>query len=153
VSLRETLQNDLKEAMRQRDDVRRSVLRLALTAIKNAEVEAGAPLDDEAIQRVLRQQVKQRRESIEEFERGNRPDLVAREQAEIGVLQTYLPQQLSRDEIVAMARRVIADTGATSPRDLGKVMPRLMAEVDGRAEGRTVNQIVQELLAGRAPSQ
>ena len=153
MSLRETLQNDLKEAMRQRDDVRRSVLRLALTAIKNAEVEAGAPLDDEAIQRVLRQQVKQRRESIEEFERGNRPDLVAREQAEIGVLQTYLPQQLSRDEIVAMARRVIADTGATSPRDLGKVMPRLMAEVDGRAEGRTVNQIVQELLAGRAPSQ
>lgn len=140
--------------MRQRDEIRRAALRMALTAIKNAEVEAGGPLDDPAVEQVLQREIKQRRDSIEQFRRGNRLDLADREQAEIAVLQTYLSARpLSREEIIAIARRVISETGASSSRDIGKVMPRLMPEVRDRADGREVNRIVQELLSSQSPGQ
>lgn len=147
MSLRDRLNADLREAMRRGDEARRSVIRLVLSAIRYAEVEQGKPLDDEGILRVINKEVKQHRESIAEFERGHRPDLVAKEKAELDVLLSYLPQQMSRHEIEAVVRRVIDEVGAKGPADLGKVMPKVMAEVRGRAEGREVNKVAQELLA------
>ncbi|MBI4320664.1 MAG: GatB/YqeY domain-containing protein [Chloroflexi bacterium] len=135
--------------MRDRDETRRSVVRLILAAKKNVEVERGHVLADEEITRVIESQAKMRREAIAEFTRGKRPDLVAKEQAELEVLLGYLPQQLSPAEIEAVARRIIAEVDARGPTDLGKVMPKVMAEVRGRADGRLVNQIVQGLLGGK----
>lgn len=147
VSLQDKLMEDLKDAMRRGDETRKLVIRMARAAIKNAEVERGRPLDESEVLRVIEKEAKQRRDSIAEFARGNRPDLVAKEQAEIEVLQEYLPKQLSHDEIVAIVRRVITQVDARGPTDLGKVMPKVMAEVRGKADGRVVNQIVQDLLS------
>lgn len=147
MNLQERLMEDLKDAMRRGDETRRSVIRMVRAAIKNAEVERGRPLGDDEVLRVIEKEVKQRRDAIVEFTRGNRPDLVAREQAEIEVLLSYLPKQMSREEIEQVARRVIAQVGARGPTDVGKVMPKVMAEVRGRADGRIVSQIVQELLS------
>ncbi len=147
MNLQERLMEDLKDAMRRGDETRRSVIRMVRAAIKNAEVERGRPLGDDEVLRVIEKEVKQRRDAIVEFTRGNRPDLVAREQAEIEVLLSYLPEQMSREEIEQVARRVIAQVGARGPTDVGKVMPKVMAEVRGRADGRIVSQIVQELLS------
>lgn len=149
MSLKDVLNNDLRQAMRQHDDTRRSVIRMVLSAVRYAEVEQGKPLDDEGILRVISKDVKQHRESISEFERGNRPDLVAKETAELNVLLSYLPEQMSRDEIVSIVQKVIDEVGARGPTDMGKVMPRVMGMVRGRAEGREVNRVVQELLAKR----
>lgn len=147
MSLQDKLMEDLKDAMRRGDETRKLVIRMARAAIKNAEVERGRPLDESEVLRVIEKEAKQRRDSIAEFARGNRPDLVAKEQAEIEVLQEYLPKQLSHDEIVAIVRRVITQVDARGPTDLGKVMPKVMAEVRGKADGRVVNQIVQDLLS------
>lgn len=149
MSLGQKLQEDLKQAMKQRDEIRRSVVRMVLAAQKYAEVDSGRALTDDEILRVIEKQAKMRRESIAEFAKGNRPDLVAKEQAELQVLLTYLPQQMSRDAVEVIARRVIDEVGATQPSDIGKVMPKIMGEVRGRADGRLVNQIVQELLGKR----
>ncbi|MCL5959355.1 MAG: GatB/YqeY domain-containing protein [Chloroflexi bacterium] len=146
MSLQDRIMEDLKDSMRRRDEIRVSVIRLLRASIKNAEVEKLRPLDDAEVLRVVEKEAKQRRESIYEFARGNRPDLVAREEAELAILLEYLPQQMSQDEVEAAARRVIAEVGATGPGDIGKVMPRLMAEVRGKADGRLVSQVVQGLL-------
>lgn len=146
MNLQERLMEDLKDSMRRREEIRVSVLRLLRAAIKNAEVEKLHPLDDSEVLRVIEKEAKQRRESIAEFSRGNRPDLVAREEAELAILLEYLPRQMSRDEVEDAARRVIAEVGARGPTDVGKVMPRLMAEVRGKADGKLVGQVVQELL-------
>jgi uncharacterized protein YqeY len=148
MSLKERLAEDLKEAMRAGDETRKSTLRMALTAIKNAEVAAIKQFDDQEVLGVLQKQAKQRRESIEEFRKANRADLVERETAELKVLESYLPQQMSREEIEAEARSVIAELGAEGPRDKGRVMQALMARLAGRAEGRTVNEVVTTLLSG-----
>ncbi len=148
MTLKEQLQADLKDALRQNDRLRRSVLRLSLAALHNAEISAGQELDEAAAVGVLAKQAKQRKESIEEFRRGNRQDLVEKEEAELAVLSAYLPQQASREEIAEAARQVIQETGASEPRDLGKVMPVLMEQLRGRADGREVNEVVRELLAG-----
>lgn len=164
-TLRERLQADLADAMRSRDETRKTTLRLLLAAIKNAEIRtppAGASdeelarmaelppleLDDAAVLALIQKQIKQRRESIEQFQKAGRTELVQKESAEIAVLESYLPQQATRDEIEAAARKVIAETGASSPRDLGKVMPHLTKAFAGRADGRTINEIVRSLLAG-----
>jgi len=146
MSLKETLQADLKEAMRQNDTVRKTALRLVLAAVTNAEIERG-PLSDADIQAIIAKQVKQRRESLAAFQKGGREDLMAQEEAELKVLSAYLPQQMSRAEIEELAAQVIAQVGATSPRDLGKVMRELMPRVKGRADGRLVNEVVRELLS------
>lgn len=146
--LQERLFEDLKDAMRQRDDLRRSTLRLIRAAIQNEEIAQRKPLDDGGVTDVLSRLARQHQESIAEFQRGNRPDLVEREQAELGILRQYLPQQLTRQEIVGLARRAIDEAGATGPTDLGKVMGRLMPQVRGRAEGAQVRQVVAELLGG-----
>ena len=146
MSLKERLNTDLRAAMRGRDDQRRDVLRLVLASVHNAEIAAGKGLDDDATLAVLAKEAKQRRESIEEFRKGNRPDLADKEEAELAVISAYLPQQATREEILEAARRVVQETGASGPRDLGKVMPVLMQQFRGRAEGRDVNDVVRELL-------
>lgn len=146
VSLKEQLSADLKEALRARDERRKGALRFLMAAVHNAEIEAGHELDDGGVLAVIAKQVKQSRESIEEFRKGGRDDLVAKEEAELAVLMGYLPQQMSRDEIVAEARQVIAETGARGPGDKGKVMPVLINKLRGRAEGREINEVVTELL-------
>jgi len=146
MALKQKLNDDLREALRSQDELRKTTIRLALSAIHNAEIAAGKELDDAGVTAVLAREVKQRRESIEEFKKGNRQDLVDKEQGELDILLTYLPQQMSREEIADVARRIIAETGATGPRDKGKVMPVIMNELRGRADGSEVNAVVTELL-------
>jgi len=146
-NLKQKLETDLRQAIRAKDNVRRSVIRLVMAAIKNAEIARRAALDDADILGVIAKEVKQRHESIEAFKQGNRYDLVAQEEAELAILQEYLPQQLTREEIIAKARQVIAEVGAQGPGDKGKVMPQLIAQLKGRADGREINAVVTELLS------
>ena len=146
-SLKQKLMDDLKQAMRGGDEVRRSVIRLVMAAIKNAEIARHATLDDGDILGIITKEARQRGESIEAFRKGNRQDLVAREEAELAVLQQYLPQQMTRDEVMEAARRVIDEVGASGLSDKGKVMPKLMAQLKGRADGREINAVVTELLS------
>jgi len=148
MGLKEQLQEDLKAAMRAGDEPRKTAIRMALLAIRMAEVEAARPLTEEEILRVLQNEVKRRREAIAELEQANRPDRLAAERAELEVLLSYLPQPLSREEIEVMAREVIAEVGATAPGQLGEVMKRLMPRVRGRADSREVQEIVRRLLSG-----
>ena len=145
--LKQKLTDDLKQAMRDGDKVRRSVIRLAMAAIKNAEIARQTTLDDTDILGVIAKEARQRQESIDVFRQGNRPDLVAQEEAELAVLKEYLPRQITREEIIAAARQVIAEVGAQGPGDKGKVMPQLIAQLKGKAEGREINAIVPELLS------
>ncbi len=147
MSVKEQLQKALTEAMRQRDDLRKRVLRLALSAIKLVEVEKGRPLEDAEAWAVLQKEIKARHETIEGAERAGREDLVAEARAEIAVLETFLPPPLSPEELEALAREVVAEVGATSPKDMGKVMKPLMAKVQGRAPGSAVSQVVRRLLS------
>lgn len=147
MSLQERLAEEQKAALRSGDQVRLSVLRLLRSAVHYAEVERGMPLDDQAVLGVVSKQVKQRRESIEEFTKGQRPDLVEKEEAELAVLQEYLPPQASQEEVEAIAQQVISEVGARGRQDVGKVMPQVMSRLRGRAEGRFVNQVVQDLLS------
>jgi uncharacterized protein YqeY len=156
MGLKEQLAEDLKAAMRSGDALRRDVLRSAITAINNAEIASvdianeGATrqaLGEDAVIDVLRKQVKQRRDSAGEYRKANRADLAEREESEIAVLEEYLPQQLSRDEIAAEVRQVIAETGASGPGDKSKVMPAAMQRLKGRADGRVINEVATELLS------
>jgi uncharacterized protein YqeY len=153
MALREQLTEDLKAAMRQRDEARKRTIRSVIAALQEAETELDAngqrtTLDDDDVLAVIAKQAKQRLESISEFRRGGRQDLVAREEVDLAILQAYLPQQLSSEEIESEARQLIAEVGASGPRDIGKVMKPLMARLKGRVDGKLVNQIVRELLAG-----
>src|SRR4051812_9489916 len=147
MTIKERLSDDLKSALRAADEDRKRTLRLAMASVRNAEIAAGRELDDAGVTDVLRKEVKQRRDSIEEFQRFGRDDLVQRESTELGILQDYLPQTMSRDEIAVAAREIIAEVGASGARDKGKVMGPLLKRLSGRAEGRDVNEVVTELLA------
>ncbi len=147
MSLKEQLANDLKDAIRQRDEARKIAIRLTLTAIKTSEVEKGSELDDAAVLTQIAKQVKQRRESIDAYKKAERQDLVAQEESELAVLQVYLPKQLSREELTRAAREVIAEVDAGGPGDKGKVMSVLIKRLAGRAEGREINEVVTEILA------
>ncbi len=146
MTLKQQLNDDLRDALRSRDETRKTTIRLALASVHNTEIAAGRELDDAGVTTVLAKEAKQRRESIEEFGKGKRQDLVDKEQAELDILLAYLPQQLSRDDIIAAARKVIEQSGAMGPKDKGKVMPVLAAELRGRADGREINEVVTELL-------
>ena len=146
-SLKQKLTVDLRQAMRSGDKTRRSAIRLLMAAISNAEIARQTTLEDADILGIIAKEVRQRHESIEAFKQGNRQDLVAQEEAELAVLQEYLPQQMTREEIVEAARRVIAELGAEGPGDKGKVMPKLIAQLKGRADGREINAVVSELLS------
>ena len=125
--------------MRARDVLRRSVLRYLRSEIHNAEIAQQKELDDEGVLAVLSRQAQQRRDSIETYEGANRQDLVEREKGELSIILEYLPQQLTRAEIDSLVEQAIADTGASGPADMGKVMGKLMPQVRGRAEGRDVS--------------
>lgn len=146
--LREQLDDDLKSAMKSRDALRLSVLRMLKSAAKYAEIEKREPLTDDDVLQVVARECKRRRESIEQFEKGNRPDLVAQEKAELEILKRYLPEQLDETEVIGIAREVISELHAASKADKGKVMGALMQKVRGKADGRLVNRIVDELLEG-----
>jgi len=144
--LRKKLDSDLKQAMKSGDTVKRSVLRLLLSAIHNGDIARQATLSDTDILGVIAKEAKQREESIEAFKQGNRPDLATKEEAELVLLRQYLPRPMTRDEIVAEARRVIEEVGAKGLSDRGKVMSKLVAQLKGKADGREINTIVTELL-------
>jgi uncharacterized protein YqeY len=149
VSLKEKLLKDQMDAMRQKDTLRLSVLRMVRSAINYAEIEQGRELDDAGVLDVIARDVKRHRDTIEEFAKGNRPDLLQKEKAELAILLSYLPQQMSVEEIEAHARTVIAQVGATAPSDMGKVMGMLMPQLKGKADSRMISQVVQSLLAGK----
>jgi uncharacterized protein YqeY len=147
-NLKQRLNDDLRQAMRDRNKPKVSALRLLLNAIHNAEIARLAELSEGDMLAIVAKEIKQRQESIEAFKKGNRQDLVDQEEAEMAALNVYLPRQLSREEIIAEAKRIIQEVGAQSPRDKGKVMPKLVAQLKGKADGREINAVVTELLGG-----
>lgn len=148
MALEDKFRSDLKEAMRRGDVVRRSVIRMVLANIKSAEIERGVPLDDAAIIGVIEKDIKRHQDSIEAFSKANRQDLVSKEREELEILQGYMPARISHEEVIEAARRVIEEVGAGGPRDKGKVMSPLIAELKGKADGQEINTVVSELLAG-----
>ena len=152
MSLRNRLDEDLMDAMRSRDVLRRSVLRLLRSAIQNEEIEKQAALDDDAVVGVLARQAQQRRESIEAFAKGGRQDLVEKEKSELALILEYLPEQMSIEEITRMVQQAIDEVGATGPQDIGKLMGMVMPQVRGKAEGREVSSIASKLLKTLAGS-
>ena len=146
-ALLDTIRSEMTTARRERDTQRRDTLRLLIAALDNARIAAGRELSDDDAIVALQREAKQRRESIEEYRKGSRDDLAEAEQAELVIIEAYLPSQLGEDELRAMAREVIAESGASGPGDLGAVMGPLMQRVRGRADGRQANAIVRELLA------
>ena len=150
MSLTEQLQADMKTAMRDGDAHRRDTLRMVIAAAQIAAKEKRAPLSDEETLAVISRQVKTRRESVTAYRDAGRDDLADKEQSEIDVLQPYLPQQLGEDAVRALVVEAVAATGATSPRDMGKVMGALMPKVKGRADGKLVSSLVNEELAKAA---
>lgn len=146
MSLKDQLNDDLKNALRGGDKVRLQTIRSLISAVKYAEIEAGGQLDEPGLLAVVARQAKQRRDSMAEFEKGGRSDLVAQEAAELAIIEAYLPAQMSPDEIRARAQTVITELGVTDARGMGQVMKRLMADLKGQADGQVVNRIVRELL-------
>ena len=138
----------MRASAKAQDALKRDTLRFCLAAIHNEEVAKRRDLSDDELVQVLGKQAKMRRESIEAFAKGGRDELVAKERAELAVIEGYLPQQLGRDEIAALAKAAIAETGAASPADQGKVMQKLMPQVRGKAEGKLVAEVVGSLLRG-----
>ena len=144
--IKDTSTNDMKEAMKAKEKDRLAVIRMVRGAIKQIEIDSKKELDDEAVIGVISKEVKMRKDSVEEFKKGGREDLVAKTEAEIAVLMPYLPQQLSEDEIRSLVQAAVEQVGASSPKDMGKVMGVLMPKVKGRADGKLVNTIVKEAL-------
>ncbi len=148
-TLKDKIQEALKGALKRRQGVEVSTLRLLLSEIKYAEIAQQKPADDGKVLDVIAREVKRRRESIEAFRKGNRGDLVEREEAELAILMSYLPKQMSREEIIAAAREAMDAVGARGPSDKGRVMAQLMPKLKGKADGREVSEIISELLAAR----
>lgn len=148
MELKEQLREDMVSAMRSGDSQRRDVLRMVLAAIKQSEVDGPGPklLDEGGVQDVLRKQIKQRQESIEDYKRAGRLGDVDRESAEIDIISSYLPQMMPRVEIEQLARSIIDELQVADIKSMGQVMNRLMPQVKGRADGRLVNEVVRSLL-------
>jgi uncharacterized protein YqeY len=147
-TLKERLDADLKDAMRSKNELTTSVIRMLKSAIKYKEVEPGASaLDDAGIEKVIAGLIKQRRDSVDQYKAGGRDDLAQKEEAEIAILQNYLPKQLTADELRAEVAAAIAAVGAKSPKDMGAVMKAVQPKVQGRAEGRAISEEVKAQLA------
>jgi uncharacterized protein YqeY len=140
------LENALKDAMRSGNDLHKRTIRMALSSIRLAEIDKGTPLDEAAVLSILQKEIKSRQESIEDARRANRPDLVESNQAEIAVLQEFLPRQLTMEELEKLAKQVIAEVGATNIRDMGQVMKVLVPRLEGRAPRDQAGQVVRRLL-------
>ena len=149
VTLSNRLQQDLTTAIRARDELRRDTLRMAISAAYNTQKAASRDLTDDEVLQILSREVKTRRESIEAYAAAGRNDAAAREQAEIDILAVYLPAQLGEDEIVKLVQETIDELGASSPRDMGKVMAALVPKTRGRADGKQVSATVARELASR----
>ncbi len=147
MSLKDKLAEDFTAAMRGREEQRLSTLRMLRAGIKNAEVARGRALDDGEVLEVIAKQIKEREDSIEQFQKANRSDLAEKEQQEKDILKVYMPEQLSREEIVEVVQKVIAETGARGPQDKGKVMPVIISQLRGRAGGKEINEVVTEALS------
>ena len=145
-NLKSQLETTLKDAMRANDDIRRRTIRMVLAAVKFSEIEKGAALDDNTILAIIQKEVKNRRESIQDAQKANRQDLVSANEAEIRVLEGYLPKPLSLDELNALAKAAITEAGAKSPAEMGKVMKVLLPRVQGKVPGDQVSQVVRQLL-------
>ena len=150
MSLRDRLDEELKAAMRSNDAMRRDALRMVLAAVQKVEKEGKNKLSDEEMLGVLAKELKTRNESVDTFRAGGRPDLVAKEEAAIAVVSEFMPQPLSEAELRTLVDQAISETGAASPRDMGKVMGWLSPKTRGRADGKVVSQLVTQLLAARA---
>ena len=149
MSLKQQIISDLTASMKAQDAPRTSTLRMVKAAVMNREIEKGSELDDEEMMKLLRSLVKQRRDSVEQYEKGGRPELAARENTEIEVIEAYLPQAASREAIETAIAAAIAETGANSIKDMGKVMKSAQAALAGKnADGRTVSEIVKAKLGG-----
>ena len=146
MTIRDRIQSDTKAAMKQRDRTRVGALRMLGAALKNAEIEAGRPLDEQEEQTILRRQLKQRDESAEAFRKAGREERAASESAEAEIVRTYLPEPLSQDELQAIVDRAINETGAKDMKDMGTVMNRAMVLSEGRAEGRTLSTLARTRL-------
>lgn len=146
MSTKSKLENDLKEAMRARDDVKKRTLRMAISAIKLAEIDKQQTLDESALLAILQKEIKTRQETISEAQRGRREELVAEAEAEIEVLKVYLPKPLTRQELEELVRKVIEEVGATSMADMGQVMKTLTPRLEGRATGGEASQVVRQML-------
>jgi uncharacterized protein YqeY len=144
--MKQKIESSLKEAMRSGDDVRRRTLRMALAGIKNAEIDKGGPLEEPVIITILQKEIKSRREAIQEAQKANRPDLEADSQAEIRVLEAFLPQPFSDEELRSLVEQAIAETQASLPSDMGKVMKTLQPKIQGRAPGDKISAMVKSLL-------
>jgi len=147
MGLQEKLREDLMLALRQRDACRLSIIRVLLAECRNHEKAKMHALDEGEVIDVLSREARQRNESIEAFRAGNRPDLVQEQEAALAIIKEYLPAQMSRDELMALARDAVASVGASSIKDKGKVMSHLMPMVKGKAEGKDVNEVVTGLLS------
>lgn len=145
-ALRDRLSIELREAMKARDRTRVATIRLLMTAVREREVEVGHDLSDEEVEEVAATQAKRRREAAEAYDEGGRPELAERERAELAILETYLPEQLSNGELDAIIDEAVAATGASGPGDTGKVMGRVMGQVKGRADGSEVRRRVADRL-------
>jgi uncharacterized protein YqeY len=148
MTLQDRIESAMRDAMRARDERRTQTLRMAMSAAHNREIELGRSLADEDYVDILSKQVKQRRESIEAFRAGGRDAMAANEEAEAAILAEFLPEPLSADELESIVRAAIAETGALSPADLGKVMGRVVPQTKGRADGKAVSDLVRQLLGG-----
>ncbi len=146
MSLKERFSSELKDSLKAGDRLKLSTIRLIMASLKNREIEKRGSLSEEEIIDLLVSLSKQRKESIEEFKKGGRQDLVDKETEELKIIEFYLPQQLTPEEIKKIIGETITETGASSPKDIGKVMKVLMPKVKGRADGKLVNEMVKELL-------
>lgn len=144
--LTEQIRADLTESMKARTAERTSTLRMLQAAMKNEQINSGHELSDEEAMTVIRKSVKQRQDSVEQYTKGNRPELAAKETAEIEILKTYLPPELSDAELESAVREIVASTGAQSKKDMGKVMKEATARYKGRADGKKIQEIVSRLL-------
>jgi uncharacterized protein YqeY len=147
MNTQEKLHEALKQAMRDRDDTRKATLRMALSAIRNAEIEKRGSLDEPEVLGILQKEVKSRRETIDEARQAGREDLAQEAEQEIAILETFLPQPLSQEELEKMTQEAIADVGASSPQEIGQVMKVLMPRIRGRADGSEASRIVRRLLS------
>lgn len=146
MGLKEELSTDMKDAMRAGDKLRLSTIRFLLSELKNAEIAKGEELSDEEAVEVVQRQIKRRRESIEQYKKGGREDLAEKELAEAAILEEYLPEQLTDEEIIAVIKEAISQTGASSKKEMGKVMGAVMPKVKGKADGARVSRLASELL-------
>lgn len=148
MSIKDQLMADMKQAMKDREagKLALATIRMVRASIKKFEIDNQTELDDDGVLQILMKEVKMRQDSLEEFKKANRAELVAQAEGEIAILKKYLPEALSDEELKAIVAETIAEVGATSPKDMGKVMPKVMAKTKGRADGKRINAIVRELL-------